>query len=219
MKSTFEIPYTLLHLLCKCILHLGFALKIHGREQLENIQGPIILAGNHAGLLDSLILMAAFPRHFRFLMDEKVFGWSVIGRLVRYGNILPINPQRAKASMTCAVRALRDGESICIFPEGKLSLNGQLGGFQEGVAFLQEKSEATILPFALTGSFEAWPYGQRFPRFYPVCLAFGEPIQFGAIEDRTETTSLLRNQVSEMLLQLEQRSEPCQTNKQYPASY
>jgi 1-acyl-sn-glycerol-3-phosphate acyltransferase len=209
MKSTIEIPYSLLHWVSWCLLKAGFALQVHGMEHLKKIDGPIILAGNHAGFLDSLILMAACKRSFHFLMDEKVFGWGWVGKLVRYGNILPINPLKSKASMRCAIHALRKGASICIFPEGKLSLDGQLGKFQEGVAFLQEKSEATILPFAITGSFEAWPHERRFPRLHPIRLIFGEPIPCEMIADRAEVTNLLRGRISEMLSPFEQRGKVC----------
>lgn len=216
MKSAFEIPYGLLHRLSRCLLKAGFALEVHGSEHLEKSSGAVILAGNHTGFLDSLILLAAFHRHFHFLMDEKVFGWGLIGKLARYSNILPIKPKQSKTSMASAIGALRNGTSICIFPEGKLSVNGQLGRFQEGVAFLQEKSGATILPFAISGGFEAWPYGQRFPCFHPIRLAFGESIPCETAKDRAEVTVLLRSRISQMLSQLKQRNNTCKP--QHPSS-
>ena len=199
MKSTFEIPYDLLHRFCRYGLKACFAFEVQGLEHLKQIPGAVILAGNHTGLLDSLIILAAFNQPFRFLMDERVFGWGFIGKLVRYGNILPLNPGKPKDGMRAAIQSLQTGTSICIFPEGKLSVNGQLGKFQEGVAFLQEKSGATILPFVICGGFEAWPYGQRFPRFHPIQLVFGEPILCEMGKNRVEVIVLLRSQISKIL--------------------
>ena len=199
MKSTFEIPNILLHFFSQCLMKVGFAFEVHGIEHLKQIQGPVILAGNHTGLLDSFIVLAAYNKPFRFLMDKKVLGWGIIGKLVRYGNILPLKPKQPKDSLRIAIQSLQHGTSICIFPEGKLSVDGQLGQFQEGVAFLQEKSGVTILPFAISGGSEAWPYGQRLPRLRPVQLRFGEPIPCDTTRERSEVTILLKSSISKML--------------------
>lgn len=218
MKSPFEIPYPILRGLSWTLTKIGFSLKVQGQEHLEASTGPVILAGNHTGLLDTLVLMASCPRPFHFLMHEKVFDWAFVGKLVRYGNILVLNPEKPKAALSEAISVLKSGASVCIFPEGKLSADGQLNEFQEGAAFLQHQSQAVILPFAIEGGFEAWPHGQPWPKFLPISIAFGAPIVVDKHRSRSETTQLLKTTVSNLLVDLQERKQSCKVHPPLLAS-
>lgn len=190
-----EIPFTGLRLFACSFLHLLFGLEVRGLEHLEALEKGAILAGNHAGLLDSLMVLAACRRKFRFLMTEEVFGWGWIGKVVRFGNIIPLYKGRERQAMKNLINRLRAGETLCIFPEGRLTEDGDFNPFNPGVAFLQEKSGRPIIPFALAGGFEAW--GQdRPPRYFSrVAIEIGEPIPFKEGRSREETIRLLESRV------------------------
>lgn len=197
-KSSFELPFGLLRLIAWCILKPWFRFEICGGEHLANCDGPIILAGNHTGYLDGPALLASCPRYFQFLMTEEVFGWGLIGKLVRHGNIIPLYAGREKRGLVEALRVLQQGGVLGIFPEGKLTQDGNLNPFNEGVAFLQEKSGAPIVPFWISGGFEAWPQTRRFPKFHPVVLQFGEPLEAGLCQSRAEVVKVLEERLLAM---------------------
>ena len=201
-KSRFELPFPLMRVVARCILRCGFAFEVQGQEHLTlnnpNTSG-LILAGNHTGYLDSLVIMAGVARRFKFLMTHEVFDWGWVGRCVPYVNIIPIAPGREKRALVEAARDLQQSGVICIFPEGRLSRDGALGSFQSGVGLLQQKSGVPIIPFAICGGFAAWPEGQRFPRFGKILLRFGEPIFPDTSADRQAITQTLKARVQDLL--------------------
>lgn len=199
-KSRFEAPYVLLRLISKTLLGLFFPLTVQGLGHLNGQQSGFILAGNHAGYLDSLILFAACPRYFCFLMTEAVFSWPWVGGLVRYGNIIPLYKGREKRALVEAVQSLREGYPVCIFPEGGLTRTGELAPFNEGVAFLREKSGVPVLPFAIQGGFEAWPYGRRWPRFRKLTLVIGPPLPVRSGVSRADVTRQLEAEVRRLMM-------------------
>lgn len=201
MAVPFEIPFPWLRLFAQSVLR-AFAFECRGLEYLRQVAGGCILAGNHAGLLDSLMVLAACDHRFRFLMTESVFEWGLIGKAVPYANIIPLHKGREGRALVESIRRLRNGERLCIFPEGKLTLDGQLDTFNEGVAFLQEKSGVPIIPFALQGSFEIWPITRQFPAFgrkIKLSIQFGEPLPAGSFSNRQECVQGLKNKVQTML--------------------
>jgi 1-acyl-sn-glycerol-3-phosphate acyltransferase len=194
-KSTVELPFGVLRLIAACILRPLFRFEIRGAEHLACCRDSVILAGNHSGYLDSLAVLVSCPRYFHFLMTEEVFGWGWIGKLVRHANIIPLYKGREKRGMVEALQTLCQGGVICIFPEGKLTQDGELNPFNEGVAFLHQKSGAPIVPFWIEGGFEAWPQTQRWPVFRKVILQFGEPIEMEGCEKRSEIVQTLEQRV------------------------
>lgn len=184
LPMTFKIPISFAKIVCSALLKLCFSFQATGREHLKKLDGPVILAGNHTGLLDGPIVVASMNHPFRFLMSTEVFTWGLIGKLMPFCNIIPIHVGKPLLALRTALQQLARQQSICIFPEGKLSENGELNAFNPGVALLHEKSGVPIVPFAIRGGFEAWPIGQRLPRIYPVSIRYGEPILPGTFHSR-----------------------------------
>jgi 1-acyl-sn-glycerol-3-phosphate acyltransferase len=199
-KSRFQIPVILLRMLSLTLLKIFYRFEIHGLEHLKNQKGGFILAGNHAGYLDSLLIYATLNRDFSFLMKEEVFSWKMVGQWVRYGNIIPLYEGKEKRMLVTVLQLLKAGHPLCIFPEGRLTETGELNPFQEGVAFLQEKSQVPILPFAIQGGFEAWAYGQPWPNLKrgSLRLVIGPAIPFEAQQSRQNITEHLYQKVNSL---------------------
>lgn len=206
-KSRFEIPFFILRIIAWCIMKPFFRIEIRGQAVLNACDQGVILAGNHTGLLDSLTLLVACQRYFRFLMIDEVFSWEWVGKLVPYGNIIPLYQDRHRRVLVETVQQLRQGMAICIFPEGKLTQDGALNPFNKGVAYLQQKSGMPIVPFAISGGFEAWPQAQKWPRFRKIILQFGEPIQADLCETREKVIQTLEQRVQIMKLTLDGQQE------------
>lgn len=207
-KSRLELPFGLLRTIAAMILIPFFRFKVHGQDYLAGCRGPVILAGNHTGYLDSLAVLVGCERYFQFLMTDEVFSWGLIGKVVRYGNIIPLYQGREKRGLIEALQVLRNGGSICIFPEGKLTQDGELNPFKAGAAFLQEKSGATIVPFWIEGGFEAWPQVNQWPTFRQVSLHFGVPIEAGLCRTRSEVVQIIEQRILAMKGHIPQLVEP-----------
>lgn len=197
-----ELLYFLLSMALLPILRLFFSFEVEGKEHLR--VHKVILAGNHTGFLDASLLIAGFGKPLRFLVAQKVFAWPIVGWLVRMGGMIAVAGGREKSALSDAIEALKAGGVIGIFPEGKLSVDGQIGEFQRGVAVLQKHSRAPIIPFVIHGGFEAWPWRRWLPRPRKVILQFGQPILPTDRED-SEVVSDLRDRVRFMKTALERR--------------
>lgn len=211
-KSRYQIPIIFLRILSLILLKIFYRFEIHGLEHLKNQKGGFILAGNHTSYLDSLLIYAALNRDFFFLMKEEVFSWKIVGQWVRYGNIIPLYEGQEKRMLVEALRLLKTGYPLCVFPEGRLTETGVINPFQEGVAFLQEKSQVPILPFAIQGGFEAWAYGQPWPSLKrgSIRLIIGRAIPHEAHQSRQSITERLYQRVNALFHWQPDRDNPVQ---------
>ena len=129
-------------------------------------QGAAILVCNHVSFIDAMLLMAASPRPIRFIMDHNIFKVPVLGWLFRLAKAIPIapraqDPKAYEAAFDAAAAVLKDGELLCIFPEGGITRDGTLQEFKGGVMKILERTTqqgvaVRVIPMALTnlwGSF------------------------------------------------------------------
>ncbi len=185
------LTFFLLRPTFQIILKTLFCLEVKGLEHLKAAgHGAMILAGNHTGFLDGPILIAALNRPFYFLVGESVLSWPVIGPLLRFVSIVPLSQIRPKKALTKARQYLQQGQVLCIFPEGRLTHAGELGEFLPGVCVLQSQSQAPIIPFAIHGGYEAWPWGKWLPRFRKLIIQFDKPIHVSATHKREQLQHL-----------------------------
>lgn len=199
-KKRIQVPRPWLRFVSVTLLKLFYRFEIHGLAHLNSQTGGFILAGNHTGYLDSLMIYAALNRDFSFLMTEEVLSWRIIGKIVRYGNIIPLFQGKEKRVLAESLRLLKAGHPLCIFPEGKLTETGHMNPFQEGVAFLHEKSQVPVVPFAIQGGFQAWGYQRPWPSFRKkITLRIGAPMHYDPHQHRANLTRNLYRQVSALL--------------------
>ena len=104
--------------------------------------------------MDAVLLMAASPRPIRFIMDQQIFKMPVLGWFFKLAKAIPIAPQRVdpvayEQAFARAREVLNDGDLLCIFPEGALTPDGQLGEFKGGVLKLLESHPVPVIPLAL----------------------------------------------------------------------
>jgi 1-acyl-sn-glycerol-3-phosphate acyltransferase len=182
----------------KTLMKWFFGLKIIDKDRLKPYRGkPFILAGTHTGWLDIPTLLSATRKHaLTFMVAEEVFSYPLVGKIVEFGNTLPIAKNKELSTLKSLVKCLNEGVPIAIFPEGKLSETGEIDKFQAGAGFLQRKTKIDIIPFAISGGFQAWAYNRRFPTlFKKIVLTFGEPIPYEEGRSDDDTIALLRSRV------------------------
>lgn len=155
---------------------------VTGLEHLAT--GPAIVAPNHIGFLDGVVVGVAAPRPIAFLTLDRVFT-GVTGTLLRAGGAISM-PQSAAAgpALRRAVARLDRGELVGIFPEGARG-RGRLEETRPGVAWLALASGAPIVPTAVVGTRHTGELaGTLPPRGRKIVVAFGEPLTIGAPHDR-----------------------------------
>ncbi|MFM7390683.1 MAG: MFS transporter [Vampirovibrionales bacterium] len=190
------------------VFRVLFHLRIQGRQQIPTT-GKLILAGNHSGWLDTLILQTACRRPIYFITGAAAFQIPIICWILPWFNVIPLNPRRPKEALDHAVKKLHGGAVVCIFPEGRLTEDGQLLPFNRGVMYMARQAQASIVPFGITGGFEAWGYGQKHPRLGRICIRFGESHTVSPpLENKEADKQLEKESLESLRLQVQQLFEP-----------
>jgi 1-acyl-sn-glycerol-3-phosphate acyltransferase len=140
--------------------------------------------------VDALVIAAAVRRPVRFVMDHRIFGIPVLNFVFRTGKAIPIASAKEDAQMmerafAEVAKALREGDVVCIFPEGRLTDSGEINPFRPGVKRILEETPVPVVPVALRGlwgSFFSRKDGAAMTRpwrlrpFAKIGLAVGEPV-------------------------------------------
>jgi 1-acyl-sn-glycerol-3-phosphate acyltransferase len=147
------VPEYLLRFVALIATRCIYRFKVRGDEHIP-LKGPAILVCNHVSFVDAVLLMAASPRPIAFIMDHRIFKLPVLGWMFKLAKAIPIAPQRESAlvyeqAFERARAVLADGELVCIFPEGAITKDGQLGEFKGGVMKLLETHPVPVIPLAL----------------------------------------------------------------------
>jgi 1-acyl-sn-glycerol-3-phosphate acyltransferase len=115
-----------------------------------------VLVSNHVSFVDALVLMAASPRPVRFVMDAGIFRIPVLSWLFRQARAIPIasardDPALLDRAFAEVSAALRDGQLVCIFPEGRITDSGEIGRFRPGIQRILQADPVPVVPVALQG--------------------------------------------------------------------
>jgi 1-acyl-sn-glycerol-3-phosphate acyltransferase len=147
------VPEYLLRFVAFMVTRVVYRFKVRGDEHIP-VSGAALLVCNHVSFIDAVLLMAASPRPIRFIMDHRIFAMPVLGWFFRLAKAIPIASQRDdpatyEQAFVRARQVLRDGDLLCIFPEGALTRDGALGEFKGGVMKLLETDPVPVVPLAL----------------------------------------------------------------------
>jgi 1-acyl-sn-glycerol-3-phosphate acyltransferase len=203
------VPEYLLRFVAFVLTRCIYRFKVRGDEHIPTT-GAAILVCNHVSFVDAVLLMAASPRPIRFVMDHRIFATPVLGWMFKLAKAIPIAPQRDdpqayEQAFVQARRVLEEGDLLCIFPEGGITRDGQLGEFKGGVMKILQTHPVPVVPLALQnlwGSFfsraeKGTAMVRPFRRglFNPVGLVAGAPLGAAVV-----TPAKLREQVAQLLV-------------------
>jgi 1-acyl-sn-glycerol-3-phosphate acyltransferase len=182
------VPEFLLRFLAWLLVHFVYRLERRGIENIPT-QGAALLICNHVGFADAIAISAACPRPIRFIMEASIFRIPVLSQIFRGMKAIPVAPAKEDAQVyerafQIVAEELRDGQLVCIFPEGRLTSDGEIGEFRAGMMRILKETPVPVVPMALTGLWDSMfsrKYGalwKRWPRrFWPkIGLRVGEPI-------------------------------------------
>jgi len=166
-------------------------LKFMYRIRKKNInipkKGGLVIVGNHVSYMDALILSAAIPRPMRFVMYYKIFNIPILNFIFKNTKAIPIagvkeNKKVFDAAFDEIAKALDNGEAIFIFPEGRLTTDGEMNVFKSGIEHIIQRTPVPVYTVALQnlwGSFFCKTKGLKIPkRFYSkINVVGGEIVQ------------------------------------------
>lgn len=200
------VPEFLLRFVAWLLVHTFYRIRLVHAERIPE-QGAAVLVCNHVSYVDAVVIMAESPRPIRFVMDHRIFRTPLAGWLFRHAKAIPIAPAHENAEMlaraydACA-EALAEGELVCIFPEGKLTRDGELNPFRHGVTQIVARTPVPVIPMALRGLWGSvfsrdtdarWPRPLRKGVMSRLTLAVAEPL-----EPAAATPDVLQSIVAEL---------------------
>ena len=170
--------YRLCHSMAKNLARTALNFRvIHPERLIED--GPALICSNHVSFFDPPLVSVSFQKEIHFLARHTLYSNPAARWIFPRVNVTPIDQDRASmAGLKTAVRLLKDGHRVLIFPEGSRSPDGQLQPAAGGAGLVVAKSRAPVIPLRLFGAYEALPYGASTPRFTTVTAVVGEPLTF-----------------------------------------
>jgi 1-acyl-sn-glycerol-3-phosphate acyltransferase len=136
-----------------CVATLLFRIRIEGAENIPQ-SGAALLVSNHISYADAVLVGYSTPRIVRFLMWQPIYDAPVFNYFFRVLRAIPIDAASPKATLR-ALRAARTeligGQLVAIFPEGFISLNGDLGPFERGFERILDGTGAPVIPMHVSG--------------------------------------------------------------------
>ena len=149
------VPEFLMRFIVWILVHSVYRLEKSGLERIPD-EGAALIVCNHVSFVDALVITAACRRPIRFVMDHRIFKLPVLSFVFRTGRAIPIAPAKEDAAMmerafAEVATALKEGDLVGIFPEGRITDTGELYPFRPGVKRILEATPVPVIPLALRG--------------------------------------------------------------------
>ncbi|GAA5445636.1 lysophospholipid transporter LplT [Microbulbifer sp. NBRC 101763] len=184
-----KVPEFAMRLLIWMLSHTMYRVKHEGLEQIP-ANGPALIVCNHVSYVDALLLAGAVRRPIRFIMYKPIYQIPVLHFIFRTGRAIPIcskakDPEGYEKAFQEIEQGLKNGDLLCIFPEGQLTKDGEIQPFKAGIEKILARTPVPVIPMALRGlwgsffshkdghAFSTWP--RRF--WSKVSVVAGSPIE------------------------------------------
>lgn len=192
--------YQSLRCLFRFLLILWGSWKVKGKENIP-ASGPFLVVSNHLSYWDPILVGNAINRQLHFMAKAELFSVPLLKHVMKNVGSFPIKRGRSDlTALRTALKILKEGRVICVFPEGTRNKKTGLLPFKAGVTMIAFKAQCPILPVAVKNSPKTllgW--------FYPVEVRIGEPIDFSNHDERPndemleKLTEKIRQQIFELI--------------------
>ena len=200
------IPEFFMRFVVWILVHLVYRVK---KINLDNIpeEGPAVIVSNHVSLMDALIIGGCVRRPIRFVMYHKIFNIPFLRFIFKTANAIPIAPKKEdpvllKQAYEQIAKELRAGNVVGVFPEGKLTSDGQIDTFKPGIERILEDTPAVVIPMALDGLWGSYfsnrsgkpMRGLPWELWRKIKIIAGKPL-----DSSTANANILQKQVTKLL--------------------
>ncbi|WP_440879174.1 MFS transporter [Vibrio natriegens] len=148
-----QVPIFVVRFVVWMLTHTIYRVKHKNLHHLPESGGALIVC-NHVSYMDALLLSAVCPRLIRFVMEEDYANLTPIRGFLRRTGVIPIsasNRNSIRRAFNDVEQALAEGDIVCIFPEGKLTSDGEIQEFMRGIDIILRRSPVPVIPVALKG--------------------------------------------------------------------
>src|SRR4051794_7706106 len=184
---------------------LAIRFDMRGTENVP-AAGGAVLASNHVSYLD--FMFVGLPAHrarrrlVRFMAKKAVFDHRISGPLMRGMHHIPVDRKAGAAAYGHALRALREGEVVGVFPEATISRSFTVKGCKSGAARMAAEAGVPLLPMAVWGTQRLWTKGRPRAlgtRHVPISILIGEPLRPEPDDDPEKVTADMRARMQELV--------------------
>ena len=149
----FYMPEFMLRFIAWCIASVMYRMRVVGHENIP-AEGAAVLICNHVTFVDALIISAAVKRPTRFVMDHSYYKGFIAKALLNQAKVIPIasakeNPAVLERAFERIAEELKSGEMVCIFPEGRITKDGEMNPFRSGIEKIVQTTPVPVVPMAL----------------------------------------------------------------------
>ncbi|MGJ7092944.1 MFS transporter [Vibrio hannami] len=148
-----QAPIYVVRFLVWTLTHSLYRVKHVNLQHIPEKGGALIVC-NHVSYVDALLLSAVCPRLIRFVMEEDYANFPPLKGFLNRAGVIPIDGTKRRSirrAFTEVEEALSEGHIVCIFPEGRLTSNGDIHEFMRGVDIILKRSPVPVIPMALKG--------------------------------------------------------------------
>jgi 1-acyl-sn-glycerol-3-phosphate acyltransferase len=149
-------------------------------------RGGVLLAPNHISDIDPPVVNLSLFRPLWFMAKSELFDIKILGPLIRFSQAFPVERGGAdRAALRRAAQLLQNDQAVVVFPEGRLSQNGELQPLLPGVTMLALHAGVPIIPVGISGSNKVLPFSEIVPRpsLEPLRVHFGKPLEFSDLKE------------------------------------
>ncbi len=192
--------YGVLQVLCQWVCILAFRIRVLGRSNVPQ-EGGVLLVSNHQSYLDPVLVGVGLSREIHYMARSSLFRNEWFRRLIVSLNAFPLKREGTDVgTLRRAVRLLKEGRVVLVFPEGTRTETGAIQLLHRGFTLIAKEGRARIVPVAIEGAFRAWPRKRHYPRSSPITISFGRPVPFESYSKMSSEE--IRGEIENRLKQL-----------------
>ena len=171
-----RIWYRIVQRVLQLVAVLAYRARYSGVRNIPT-EGGVLVVSNHQSHLDPPLAGIGSPRMMGFVARETLFRFAPLGWFIRSVGAFPIDREGVGLSgIKEALKRLKQGEMVVIFPEGTRTRDGEIAPFRPGFTTLAIRSKAAILPMAIDGAYQAWPRSRNWPGLGRIRVHYGVAI-------------------------------------------
>ena len=222
LRCSMNPVYWLGWIFFRALYKFYFGWRVCNPERVP-LEGPVILASNHASFLDPPLVGAGLKRGISYLARENLFRFPVLGWVLHRWQVVPVDREGGGAKgLKAILDRLLAGGAIILFPEGTRTRDGRLQPARSGIGLTVIKSNAPVVPVRVFGTFEAYNRLMRVPRpRRKLIVKYGRPLLFESLRAESRSCSKQRlkeiyQQIADEIMVAIAELEPCEDKTSFP---
>lgn len=208
IKALLENPYFFAwRIQLQVVMQMAWKVRVYNRH-FEPTRGGAVYISNHQSFLDPILMSFALRRQMSYMARDSLFKYPGFKQLIESANAFPLRRGTADlGAMKEAMRRLKAGRQLVIFPEGTRTSDGRIGELLLGAAVLAQRAADWTVPVVVDGAFECWPRTRPLPGSGNIVVQYGRPISQAEARSKTpeEFVADVRNRLIEIQSDIRRR--------------